>query len=72
MGEAFEKIEGLTILELSEVYKEARALLKRHYGQSHFIARSMLDELLNSDAIEKDRSVPLGKKSNSVQHNESN
>ena len=61
-GEALEKVEGLTILEPSEGYKEARALLKLHYGQPHIIARSMLDDLLNSDAIEKDRSVPLGKK----------
>ena len=62
VGEALEKVEGLTLLEPSEGYKEARAILKLHYGQPHIIARSMLDELLNSDAIERDRSVPLGKK----------
>ena len=62
IGEALERVEGLTILEPEEGYKEARAVLKLHYGQPHIVARAMLDSLLNSDNIEKDRSIPLGKK----------
>ena len=61
-GDALEKVQGLTILEPSEGYKEAREILKLHYGQPHIIARSMLNELLEAGNIEKDRSIPLGRK----------
>ena len=36
-GDALDKVEGLTILDPCEGYKEARSILQLHYGQPHLI-----------------------------------
>jgi len=57
--DALEKIQAWTILPPADGYKQARETLKLHYGQPYIVARSLLEELLSLDPLDKDRSKPL-------------
>ena len=61
-GEALRVIQDFSVLPPDTAYKEALEVLRLHFGQSHLVARALIDSLLNYEHLEKNRNVPLGKK----------